>query len=133
MHGARTNNAVLRVTFALVFGFMSLGHWPVMAFAKASAAVQDHATTPAPAVHAHHHAGAADPDCEPADAAAHHHGAPDRPGICNATGCFLVIAPPAIVAPQSNSSLLAQLGPAPARAIVAVLPDPADRPPRLQA
>jgi len=42
MRSIRLANAVLRTTLAVVFGFMSLAHGPVMAFAKAAAGSQHH-------------------------------------------------------------------------------------------
>ena len=113
----RRANVVLRTTLALVFGFMSLAHGPVMGFAKAPAAPQHrHMIPPA---HAHDHE-----QSMPLQ--------PDTTAVCRSFGCFVVVAPVAIAAPRASSPLLAKLLPARTSAGSPVWLDRPDPPPRLQ-
>jgi hypothetical protein len=123
-----------RIIIAMVFGFMSLAHGPVMAFAQEQAPQAQH--QPAahhaghPAQHTGHHRIAAE------HAQGHHHAVTPATGstaICYASGCFVAVAPLPIGAPANASFPLQQLAPAPARAIVPAELDPAVPPPRLQA
>ncbi len=125
---------------ALAFGFMSLAHGPLMAFAAP-------ASDSAP--HAHH--GPADPahhDGAAAPAAAHDHSghshaaahdghalpaAPDASAACNSFDCCTAVAPPAIAAPALGASPLETLAALPPRRISPAGLEPADPPPRLQA
>jgi len=141
-----TSRTILRLLFAVLFGVMSVVPVPLSAFAF-PASLHAHAA-PAPdasqsAIHhdtAHHgHGGAA-----------HHHGdrltatAPsaDEPGAtqpadgamsCHAAPCCMAVPPAAPSAPATVLLLLGQLAVPPSRTIVAVAPDPAVPPPRLQA
>jgi hypothetical protein len=116
---------LLRLAVALLFGFMSLGHWPVMAFASGSS----------PAIHHHakhgveHHQAAAQTDLalERADVASN----ASQPA-CHAVGCFLVTAPTPIAAPSATLILFDRLSPGATDRIDPAIPEPADRPPRLQ-
>jgi len=104
---------------AVVFGFMSLVHGPVMTFAKAG---------PAPAHHANHHG-------------AHHHQAtpaedsqpakPDSPPVCYAFGCFIALDAVALRAPAAILNPIGALAPALADALHAEDIEPALPPPRL--
>jgi hypothetical protein len=136
MRPVRTANALFRVLIAAAFGFMSLGHAPVMAFARASQPIvaQDIAVEQSAshhhhgAVHGHHAAvpGQTD-DALPAAPA------PEGAAICSAVACFVVIAPAAVGEPASDLLPLGKLSPALARAMVPSGPDPLVPPPRLQA
>jgi hypothetical protein len=128
MRPVRTANALIRVILAVSFGVMSLGHGPVMAFAKAKASS---AEIPAAPIAAHHHHGSAPataPEQEPLAAPVH-----ERAAICYSAGCFVAVAPVAAGAPDSLFSLLEQLSAAPARALIPSILDPLVPPPRLQA
>jgi hypothetical protein len=136
MRLVRTANALFRVILAAAFGFMSLGHAPVMAFARASQPTVVQGDTFGQVAGHHHHAvaqghhavtlGQTD-DASPASPA--HEGA----AICNAVACFVVIAPAAVVEPASDLHSLGELFPALASAMVPSAPDPLVPPPRLQA
>jgi len=124
----------LRIVIAVVFGFMSLAHGPVMAFAQEQASQAQH--QPAahhagqPVQHTGHHGMAAD------HAQGHRHAVTPASGataICYASGCFVAVAPLPVAAPATASFPLQQLAPAPACAIVPAELDPAVPPPRLQA
>lgn len=109
---------LLRTAMAVVFGFMSLVHGPVMTFAKAS---------PAPAHHANHHA-------------VHHHEAPghdsqpaqpDATPVCYAFGCFIALDAMAVRAPAAILNPIGALSPARTDALHAGDIEPAVPPPRL--
>ena len=109
---------LLRTAMAVVFGFMSLVHGPVMTFAKAG---------PAPAHHASHHG-------------AHHQAAPaddynprrrNSPPACYAFGCFIALDAVALRAPAAILNPIGALSPAPAGALLAEDIEPAVPPPRL--
>lgn len=121
MRPARAAHALLRVAFAVIFGFVSLAHGPVMAFAQRNAVPS---LPPA-----HHHVIAAD--------AAHgeHPSLPltiNRPSVCYSFGCFVAVEASLISAPAVGFDLLENLSPALARAMAATNLNPADPPPRLQ-
>jgi hypothetical protein len=106
---------------AVVFGFMSLGHGPLMAFAHARAApVQDHMISDEQA-HAHHQSAAEPALLTPAMSTA-----------CYTVGCFVSLASHAIGVPVASLTPLGKLSPAAARMIVDTPVKPADPPPRLQ-
>jgi hypothetical protein len=132
MRPVRMANTLLRVILAVSFGFMSLGHGPVMAFAKAKASSAGREMPAAPiAAHHHHHHGAAPATAaeqEPLAAPVH-----ERAAVCYSAGCFVAVAPVAAGAPDSRFSLLEQLRAAPARALIPSILDPLVPPPRLQA
>jgi len=103
---------------AVVFGFMSLFHGPVMTFAKAS---------PAPAHPMSHHVG--------------HHNAPpaqdsqpaksDSAPVCYAFGCFIALHAVALRAPAAIFNSIGVLSPALAEALHPADIEPAVPPPRL--
>jgi len=103
---------------AVVFGFMSLLHGPVMTFAKASPA-SAHASHHGAD---HHHAAAAE-DPSPAK--------PASAPVCYAFGCFIALdaAPPR--APAAILNPIGALWPTPATALHAGDIEPAVPPPRL--
>jgi hypothetical protein len=131
MRPVRTANFLLRVILALSFGVMSLGHGPIMAFAKAKAPSATHETPAAPiAVHHHHGTQPA------AGAGEHERSAPpvhERAAICYSAGCFVAVAPVPAGSADSLISLLEQLRAAPADALMPSILDPLVPPPRLQA
>jgi hypothetical protein len=131
MGRVRTATALFRATLAVVFGFMSLSHGPVMAFARTNAPLAAHGTMTESVAGHHHHAA---PQTRANDhkeqlAPQTHEGV----AICYSAGCFLVMPPVLIGAPAVLSSILEQLHAAPARALVPTAPDPLVPPPRLQA
>jgi hypothetical protein len=138
----RTSGAPFRLLLALVFGFMSLGHSPVMAFAKVHAAPPAAAVANDPAFADAAIADAAMPHAAAIGHAAHHaqsphHGGvvPTPPGVppCDASGCFVVVSPAAPGAPTLFLRLIDKVGAHPAHAVKPAVPDPLDPPPRLQA
>lgn len=114
---------------AVLFGFMSLAHGPVMAFAHDHAPQTQHQPT-APLAGQHvQHAGHHGMNMAEHGQDQHHAAMP----ICYANGCFVAVAPLPVGAPASVSSPLQQLAPARAQTIVSAEIDPAVPPPRLQA
>jgi hypothetical protein len=109
---------LLRTTLAVVFGFMSLAHAPIMTFARADAAVAQHQMQIIPRQHQHDHSIPAPAEHRP---------------ICNAAGCFVLVAPPTVIAPAVELFPGATLIPATPRPLLSTSPEPADPPPRLQA
>jgi|SRR5688572_19150888 hypothetical protein len=110
---------LLRTAIAVVFGFMSLVHGPVMTFAKAS---------PAPAQHvnphgAHHHPTPAQ-DSLPVQ--------PDSAPVCYAFGCFTALDAVAVAAPTAILNPIGALLPARTKALRAGNIEPAVPPPRHQ-
>ncbi len=121
-HGMR----LVRILIAAAFGFMSLGHGPVMAFAKsgpaghhqAANAHQHHAATPSGEHAMHHHAGLPDePDGKPA---------------CYALGCFTAVSTLPDYEPKTDAVPLDKLTSQPPRDFTRLFQEPADPPPRLQ-
>jgi hypothetical protein len=119
MRPHRPLNGLLRTALAVIFGFMSLLHGPVMTFAKAG---------PAPAQHASHHG------------AHQHHGAPSESSlpatpesapVCYAFGCFIALDAVALRAPAAILNPIGAVSPAPADALLAGDIEPAVPPPRL--
>ena len=115
----RPLNGLLRTALAVIFGFMSLLHGPVMTFAKAG---------PAPAHHASHHG------------AHQHHGAPsesslpakpDAAPVCYAFGCFIALDAVALRAPAAILNPIGTVSSAAADTLRAGNIEPAVPPPRL--
>jgi len=109
---------LLRTAMAVVFGFMSLVHGPVMTFAKAGPAPAHHASH-----HGAHHQAAPADDSQPAKA--------DSPPACYAFGCFIALDAVALRAPAAILNPIGALSPAPAGALLAEDIEPAVPPPRL--
>lgn len=131
MRPVRTANVLFRATLAVVFGFMSLSHDPVMAFAKANAPLAAHEMmTELVAGHHHHPALRTLANDRNEQLAPQTH---KDVAICYSAGCFVVVAPVSIGAPAVLFSLLEQLRAAPARGMVPAILDPLVPPPRLQA
>lgn len=120
-----------RIVLAVVFGFMSLEHEPLMSFAQARAA-QDQGQIAASdrnlaSNHGHGHHGVG--------AGAQERGTPLPSGsstICYSTGCFVTIVAPAICAPAASIIQIEKLIPGCERDLVQTLLEPAIQPPRLQ-
>ena len=121
MYSNRPAVALRRIALAVVFGFMSLGHGPLMAFAHARAAPVQHHMISHEQTHIHHQ-----PAAEPALLT------PGMSTACYAVGCFVSLASHAIGVPAASLTPLEKLSPTAARMIVATLVKPADPPPRLQ-
>jgi hypothetical protein len=127
-----TTSALFRVVLAVAFGFMSLGHAPVMAFAKT------HQSTAVVQAEHQHHQAAPRGQHDPAQMSMDRATAPDGhdtqcPAVCSAIACFVMISPAAAGAPASLLLLpLGKLLPEPARAMLPAGPDPLLPPPRLQ-
>ena len=132
MRSGRSANALVRMALAIIFGFMSLFHGTVMAFAKANPAVAHHAMIAA------HHVGKAG-----SNAAGHHHhhadhqkqsvpAMPDAPPSCYGVGCFIVLDSAAPLPPAASILPIAILSPSIASAMIPVHVDPVVPPPRIQ-
>ena len=111
---------LLRAAMAVVFGFMSLVHGPVMTFAKAGLASAHHASHHGGA---HHHQAAPAEDSQPAK--------PDSPPVCYAFGCFIALDAVLLRTPTAILNPIGVLSPAPADALLAEDIEPAVPPPRL--
>src|SRR4051794_5809236 len=100
MRKHRTINGLLRMALAVVFGFMSLLHGPVMTFAMAAPAHHD-----MPRSHsAHHHQGAR-PQDDPQ---------PIERGtipVCYALGCFVAVESLPAGTPGAPLELMGTLAP----------------------
>ena len=115
MGSMRTTSKLLRAAFAAVFGFMSLAHEPLMAFANANsvsphqpATVADHPVHPHQQhadrlVHHQQHQGVLPPAPE---------SPPDCDLLCLGLGCFQSMTPALADAPLLRYSLLERLLPA---------------------
>jgi hypothetical protein len=109
---------LLRTAMAVVFGFMSLLHGPVMTFAKASPALAHASHHGAD----HHHAAAAE-DPSPAK--------PASAPICYAFGCFIALDAAPLGAPAAILNPIGALSPAAVAVLHAGNIEPAVPPPRL--
>ena len=110
---------MLRTAMAVLFGFMSLAHGPVMTFVKASPATH-HAMAEGHAGHHQHHTAS---DQSPA-------GENNAP-LCYAFGCFVTLDATPIRVPAAILFLVGTVSPAPADAMLAGTVEPAVPPPRL--
>ena len=130
MKPVRTAGRCLRIAIAMAFGFMSLGHGPIMSFAHAAkpdaaahgsahASAHQHGAT----AHAHHDHDAA--------GASHDAVAADETAGCNAFGCFITVGTAAIEPPPQAMMPIGKLLPPLAPASLPIFPEPADPPPRL--
>ena len=116
---------LLRTAVAVVFGFMSLVHGPVMTFAKG-----------APAHHVMnaggpHHGVDHDRHSAPVDSPSQ--AEPASAPVCYAFGCFIGLDAVAPGAPAARLSPIGTLFPAPAAALLAGDIEPAVPPPRFHA
>jgi hypothetical protein len=112
-----------------LFGFMSLAHGPVMAFAPQQAPQAGLQSAQPVQQILHQIQPSAHNGVEAADHAHNHHTAAS---VCYATGCFVAMAPILVAALDNIPAPLQQLRPATAQAIVPAALDPCDPPPRLQ-
>lgn len=109
---------------AMLFGFMSLGHGPIMTFAHAGkhdatvTAVQHHDG----ASHHGHGLGCDEPASEPLAA--------DR-SACNPFGCFITVGAADVEPPPQAMTPIGKLVPPPLPAALPGFTEPADPPPRL--
>jgi hypothetical protein len=121
---------MLRTTLAVVFGFMSLLHAPIMAAAGQSAPAHHarHAVAPdtqAPVQHGHFHS--------------HHDFGDEQPPLpaagsapsCFGVGCFVVLETLAVPASTVDAVAIARLEPLPGVAMLSSAPDPLVPPPRI--
>lgn len=121
----------LRIALAVAFGFMNLGHGPIMTFAHAGAhaGMHDNATTTSASHHDHaHHQQHATVDGSDAGAADDTH-----PPGCNAFGCFITVGPALIGHREPAMLPIGKLQPPQRPAIAPDAPEPADPPPRFHA
>lgn len=117
---------MVRTAIAVVFGFMSLVHGPVMTFANASPATVNHAINTGgshPDSHSHHHHHSAPADNQ----------TPASAPVCYAFGCFISLGALAQGAPPVSVISIGALLPAPAAVLLAGDIEPAVPPPRLHA
>lgn len=129
MKPARTAGRCLRVAIAMAFGFMSLGHGPIMSFAHAKPVTAAHSSAHAPA---HQHGATADAQHDHDAAGASHDGdAADQTTGCNAFGCFITVGAADIVPPPQAMMPIGKLLPPLAPASLPIFTEPADPPPRL--
>jgi hypothetical protein len=132
MRSGGSANALVRMALAIVFGFMSLFHGTVMAYAKANPAAAHHAIIAASHVgkagsHAaghHHHQAGHQQQSVPA--------MPDAAPSCYGVGCFIVLDSAAPLPPVASSLPIAILSPSIAMAMIPVHVDPVVPPPRIQ-
>jgi hypothetical protein len=125
MKPARTAGRWISVAMAMVFGFMNLGHGPIMSFAH----TVKHETASV-AASAHHHAAALqhhEPDGDQHEPAA----AADQPTNCNAFGCFTTVGVIAVEATVQELMPIGKLLPPPFPPALAIFTEPAEPPPRL--
>lgn len=110
---------VLRLSFVVLFGAMSLMHGPVMTFSGAHAAIA------APHAHAGPATGA-EPDCRKGEAPSAKH------VPCNAFGCLIAVEPLSVTARALTPVLFAVMAATPSTALDPVPTAPALPPPRVQ-
>jgi hypothetical protein len=129
MRSGPSANVLVRTALAVLFGFMSLFHGTVMAFAKADSVAHHcmsihHVMTAEGHAAGHHQPAGHEQQSIPA--------MPDAAPSCYGVGCFIVLEslPPA--SPAAGFLLVATLSPAVAAAMVATQLDPAVPPPRPQ-
>ncbi len=119
MHGSRAgrlSRRIVRIGFVVVFGAMSVFHFPVMAFGGDPHSGHSHAAEPS-----HHH----DSDCgdaHPADIAA-----------CNGFACFLAVEPALLASRPLHAVLFGVISFDRADFRLALAAQPDLPPPRLQA
>ncbi len=124
-------NAVIRTALAVLFGFMSLVHGPVMAFAQDNVAPAHHATQTDAAAAAGHRQHAGHHQSSGHDQHAGH-AVPDAAPSCYGVGCFIVLGSFAPPSPAASVKPIATLLPSTVEAMVATNLDPVVPPPRIQ-
>ena len=115
---------LVRAVLAVVFGFMSLFHGPIMALAKSDLGATHHAMSAADHAGHHHHQPDSDP---PPDRAM-----PSAIPACSGIGCFVALESLATGAPTRNPRLFGMVSPGNADALTTTYLEPAVPPPRLQ-
>lgn len=128
MRAHRLSPRFIRTIVAAIFGFMSLGHGPVMAFANSG-----HAGPPQHhAAHAHHSQVNIPADEDTAHQRAEVTDERATHSACYSFGCFTALSTLPDYKPNTDVVPLAKLAPLPPRDITRVFQEPADPPPRLQ-
>jgi len=122
MRKHRPTNGLLRTAVAVVFGFMSLLHGPVMTFAMTGTAPVHHAMTSHTGHH--HHGTALRDEVQPGERAA--------VPVCNAFGCLIAVEALPLRVPGAILEPIGALAPGIADAMVPADIEPAVPPPRLQ-
>ncbi len=110
---------ILRLSFILLFGAMSVMHGPVMTFSGAHAATAEE----------HHHAGHSNDiasDCHEDQAP------PATHGKCNAFACLMAVEPYPVMTRPLSSILFAVMAAAPMTSFEPLRLVPALPPPRIQ-
>jgi hypothetical protein len=119
-----------RLVMAMSFGFMILGHGPIMTFAHAA----KHQTSGAASI-THHHATAHEhAGHEQHELDVDHHPSPPpagNPMVCNAFGCFITVRPVVVETPAQELMPIGKLLPVPPSATLPIFTEPAVPPPRL--
>jgi hypothetical protein len=129
MRSGPSAKTVVRTAFAVLFGFMSLLHGPVMAFANSNAATHRGMAA--------HHVMKADTHAAGHLHHARHeqqspHSIPDAVPSCYGVGCFVGLHAYALPSPAASIRLVSVLSPSIAKALVPVYLEPIVPPPRLQ-
>jgi hypothetical protein len=114
---------ILRLSFILLFGAMSMMHGPVMTFSAAHVSAPTGPQQPEPSDRAWHHAA---PDCHDDQAPAPRH------GQCNAFACFMAVEPLSAAARPLHPVLFKIMAAAPVPALDPLKTQPALPPPRVQ-
>ena len=114
---------ILRMSFILLFGAMSVMHGPVMTFSPAHASAPFGHHQPAPSDYALHHAV---PDCHDEQAPALRH------GQCNAFACLMAVEPLSAIARPLHPVLFTIMAAAPVPALDPLQTPPALPPPRVR-
>lgn len=110
---------LLRLSFVVLFGAMSLMHGPVMTFSGAHAAVAVEHLHASPS-------SEAEPDCHEDEAP------PAKHAMCNAFGCLIAVEPLSVTARALTPVLFAVMAATPSTALDPVPTAPALPPPRVQ-
>ena len=124
MRQANPTGALLRTAVAVMFGFMSLWHGPIMSFAKANPDAAHQVTSADGHATHHHHSTAHDQQSAPST--------PNAVPVCYALGCFVALESLAFHSPVAALIPIGTLSLAPTHAMAPADPDPADPPPRLR-
>jgi hypothetical protein len=128
MSMARTAPRLVRIAMAALFGLMSLGHGPVMSFARADG-------RPHAGHHGMHHAAVtaaqhAPRRGQPSDSETDASDMRRTPASCHSIGCFAAVGTSSGAVPSAGMTLLGRLDAPPPPAAHSTNPEPADPPPR---
>ena len=124
MHRARPANILFRAALAVVFGFMSLLHGPVMTFVKANPDVAHLTESAGGHAAGHHHPAAHGEQSAPS--------MPDAVPVCYSLGCFVALESFVIGAPAASLIPIGTLSYPVTRTLTPLYLDPVVPPPRLQ-